>query len=323
MFNKNLYYVTLLLISSTIKSFEFTVPTDLHKKRPETWLSPSIPRTDNKRPGSYPFICGDTFRRIANFVIDETLIPFDPAKVTPGDIIFLNGNYLEIFVTNIHPLIQAPYILLTHNSLQPAPGTFESLLYDPKLIAWFGKNITITNHPKLFPLPLGIPNPHWPWGNTQLIKETVDKQLEKKHLLYLNFDIKTNSIRKKVQELFESKNFCYVTAKKPYQEYLEDIAQSKFVLSPEGAGMDCHRTWEALLVGSIPIITHSTLDIMFQDLPVLFVNSWEEVTEEFLEKKYQEITKKTYQLDTLYADYWINIILQIQKQFLKTFKIEL
>ncbi len=320
---KKQLFILLLYTICTVKPFEFTVPTDLHKIRPETWLSPAIPRNDAGRPGSYPFICGDTFRKIANHIIDETLIPFDPAKVKPGDIIFLNGNYLEIFVTTLHPHINAPYILLTHNSLQPAPGKFEALLNDPKLIAWFGKNITITNHPKLFPLPLGIPNKHWPWGNIELIKEITNQHIQKNHLLYLNIDVKTNNIRKKVQDIFENKSFCYFATRKPYKDYLADMAQSKFVLSPEGAGMDCHRTWEAMLVGSIPIITHSTLDIMFQDLPILFVDKWEDITEEFLEKNYKEITSKHYKLEKLYADYWLRQIYQTKGDFIGKSKHEL
>jgi len=30
-----------------------------------------------------------------------------------------------------------------------------------------------------------------------------------------------------------------------------------FTLSPAGAGLDCHRTWEALLLGSIPVVLRS------------------------------------------------------------------
>ena len=41
--------------------------------------------------------------------------------------------------------------------------------------------------------------------------------------------------------------------------YYIHIARSKFVLSPPGLGMDCYRTWEALYLGSIPIVLNSSL----------------------------------------------------------------
>ena len=36
-------------------------------------------------------------------------------------------------------------------------------------------------------------------------------------------------------------------------EYLRTLGQHRFVLSPRGNGLDAHRTWEALMVGTIPI----------------------------------------------------------------------
>ena len=44
------------------------------------------------------------------------------------------------------------------------------------------------------------------------------------------------------------------------------INQSKyaFVLSPRGRGLDCHRTWEALCLGCIPIVKKSPITKLFR-----------------------------------------------------------
>ena len=42
--------------------------------------------------------------------------------------------------------------------------------------------------------------------------------------------------------------------------------------------MDCHRTWEALLCGCIPIVRSSVFRELFDGLPVLIVDKWEDVT---------------------------------------------
>ena len=49
-----------------------------------------------------------------------------------------------------------------------------------------------------------------------------------------------------------------------------------FVLCVHGGGLDpSPKAWEAIMLGTIPIIQHSTLDDAYAQLPVVFVNSWQ------------------------------------------------
>lgn len=41
--------------------------------------------------------------------------------------------------------------------------------------------------------------------------------------------------------------------------------------------MDCHRTWEILLLKTVPIVLKSSLSPLYQGLPVIQVDDWEEV----------------------------------------------
>ena len=58
-----------------------------------------------------------------------------------------------------------------------------------------------------------------------------------------------------------------------------------FELSPSGNGLDCHRTYEAIILNTIPIVRSNTLDPIYKehDLPVVIVNEWSEVTPENLQ----------------------------------------
>ena len=56
-----------------------------------------------------------------------------------------------------------------------------------------------------------------------------------------------------------------------------------FVISPFGSGLDCHRTWEALALGCIPIVRSSAMDPLFDRLPVPIVKDWADVTRDFLQ----------------------------------------
>lgn len=65
----------------------------------------------------------------------------------------------------------------------------------------------------------------------------------------------------------------------PRSQLWNEMAKAKFVVSPLGMGADCHRTWEALALGCIPIVKKSGISPLFKDMPVMVVDDWSEVTE--------------------------------------------
>ena len=68
----------------------------------------------------------------------------------------------------------------------------------------------------------------------------------------------------------------------PRTETWKNMVEYAFVLSPFGNGMDCHRTWEALLCGCIPIVRSSVFNELFDGLPVLIVDKWEDISLQLL-----------------------------------------
>jgi len=90
-----------------------------------------------------------------------------------------------------------------------------------------------------------------------------------------------------------------------------NITQNTFVLSPFGMGMDCHRTWEALCLGAIPIVKAPNFQKMFEDLPVLIVNEWSEITRELLDKTIEEFKTREFKYEKLTLQYWVKIIVKI------------
>ena len=82
------------------------------------------------------------------------------------------------------------------------------------------------------------------------------------------------------------------------------MVKHAFVLSPHGNGLDCHRTWEALCLGCIPIIKTSGLDQLFEGLPVWIVQDWTDVTETNMRSKIEEFRNRTFQYEKLTLGYW-------------------
>lgn len=274
----------------------------------------SVFSAEPSRGPSYPFISGDGFRSYCDFIIDETdntLQNFNPQDVKEGSTIFLKTDFLEHFFQRFHPLIPHRYILVTHNCDYAIPGSCSVYLDDPKLIAWFGQNVDRFQHPKLHPIPIGVANSYWHHGKIEVFKEVqeLSKELPKKNWLYLNFEPWTYpQERTPVYEKFRSAPFCKRTGSLEPKSFLLDLAESMFVLSPRGNGLDTHRTWETLLMGAIPIVRTSALDPMFDELPVLIIQDWNEITLEFLESKWEEMKSKKYNMEKLYAEYWLNLI---------------
>ncbi len=53
-----------------------------------------------------------------------------------------------------------------------------------------------------------------------------------------------------------------------------------FIACVHGSGIEpSPKAWEAVLLGCIPIVQHSTLDDAYSQLPVVFVTEWKELFE--------------------------------------------
>ena len=90
-----------------------------------------------------------------------------------------------------------------------------------------------------------------------------------------------------------------------FENYFKHMSEYKFVICPPGRGIDTHRCWESLLVGCIPImIKVDSMDDLYEDLPVLLVENYKNIPEEYLNKEYEKIKMNDYNFSKLYTDYW-------------------
>ena len=93
----------------------------------------------------------------------------------------------------------------------------------------------------------------------------------------------------------------------------------KFVFSPLGGGVDCGRTWQALYLGTIPIVPRHTNIQYYEDLPILIYDSLDEINEEYLNEKWFEINDKLkngfYNMNKLKLSYWVKKIKDIKNEY--------
>jgi hypothetical protein len=93
-----------------------------------------------------------------------------------------------------------------------------------------------------------------------------------------------------------------------FETYLQEVRTHRFCLCPPGRGIDIHRTWETLMVGTIPIVISGPLDHLFKKLPVISISDWSIITESYSQEKYEEIRKSAYDFSILYSDYWKQLL---------------
>jgi len=87
---------------------------------------------------------------------------------------------------------------------------------------------------------------------------------------------------------------------KPLQ-YFRGLANYKFIISPEGNGIDCHRHYEAIAAGCIPIIEeNSFMRRKYKNLPVLYTKDYSEINTDYLEKKYEEMLDQKYDFSPMF-----------------------
>lgn len=267
----------------------------------------------------------------------------DKKQVFPNAVIY-GTNYIHTRY-NIFTEINVPFILITGKTDYTIPY-FEfdnpnnigfKILQNPNLIAWYGNN-TDSNHPKLITVPLELPR-CIPWiesnyvawyrnychfhviqGLKHLPKDKESFKLPKKNLLYCKMTIgnsdngftltRYKNIRKIFINDLESR-FSIDKNLVCWQDYIKELVTHKFCLSLPGRGIDCFRTWESLHLGVIPVVLDTSINKIYENLPVIIVKNSSDITEEFLNKEYDKIISNldSYDWPKLTLDYWVNKIL--------------
>jgi hypothetical protein len=129
--------------------------------------------------------------------------------------------------------------------------------------------------------------------------------------LYVNHRVETNpEIRQRVYDVFQARTSeDWVTVQHPpvsgeMGNYPEELARHRFVCCPPGNGLDTHRMWEALYMGTIPVVLRNPVTEAFADLPIVAVSDFAEVTLPFLQKEYEELSRREFAWDKLKLSYW-------------------
>lgn len=199
-------------------------------------------------------------------------------------------------------------IWITGNSDYPITDINTSM-YSRYFDRWYGINME-SMYTRCRAIPIGIPT-----TNTidTLYSISQEPRIICPRLAYMNFNVSTyTSERRVIQLSFQDTPWitCDVNKNINMTDFYRNIRNHKFTVCPRGNGVDTHRLWEALYLGSIPIVReHPEMESFFNSLPIVKVKNWNILTHEYLDYEYERIMAcDTWELDMLRMSYWENEI---------------
>lgn len=262
-----------------------------------------------------------------NPVSSSTALPeVSSASLPPGSSIYVCTDALENFAIHKLAFLNHPFVLVTGDSDTPITGELleashiQKILGHENLIAWFAQNCLI-DHPKISRLPIGL-DYHTMWehpGHWGLKKQSSVAQ---EHALltifrqslpfqnrlmggYCNWHFAINrGDRLECKEKIEPSVSYFEPHPISRMATWQRQSQLMFVVSPEGAGVDCHRTWEALLLGCIPVVKRNGIAPLFSNLPVVVLEDWSEFTRDNLLARAGEFLGKKFDFSNLFLAHW-------------------
>ena len=211
----------------------------------------------------------------------------------------INGEFQK----NVLPFINKPFNLVTAVSSYQIgrhgdnPEEYKEILENENLQNWFCTNPPNEEHEKIHTLPIGFAEPNRLSSNQKFLKKLRKerKQFEEKaNKFFIPWhDQSTNPERHKIINTLKKKEFVDMMQGKTSSEpYMKFIGAYRFTICVQGSGNDTHRLYESLLMGCVPITIDCTVKRLFDEynLPGYFVESWDEIDEDF----YNEVAAKEY-----------------------------
>lgn len=238
---------------------------------------------------------------------------FDLTNLVDGDILFVKTDFIYSgeFQSKYLPNIDKKFILVTgisDYSVESGHPSYVEIINNPNLIKWFCTNPPNLDSEKIEWLPVGFQEKERQGGDLKILNKQFNSStdwVDKENKVYIPFHTTANSIgRERLINEISKNDFCVVEKNKlDFDDYLTELNKYKYVLSLRGNGWDCHRHYESLLVGSVPVLENGPILESFKshELPVL---SLDEINTNMFNKEFNFLNVK----DFLTMGYHINKI---------------
>jgi hypothetical protein len=254
-------------------------------------------------------------------------------------------SLLETFATSYIDYIRVPFFLVTilpstrdedvDSGMFPFtmnPDAFKKIITHPSLDTWFCTDLVMDGFPKMHHLPRGIDmqtmintarepadgrslsvkTARWATMESKYAKIT---ELRKGHPLggrdvrvvcTSNLCLDSTGEGKIAMEEIRPELLVVPNTIPSNEEWMELVVRNAFVLCPYREVRDTSEIWEALALGSIPIVKKDAMRKLFTDLPVMQVTDWSDVTESNLHATLNKFRSQSFNYQKLKLRYWLD-----------------
>jgi hypothetical protein len=257
--------------------------------------------------------------------IHDAFMPFDYQVVTelphdPGDLVVLidkTGRGTKLQQLARHDgrivLVAAPGDASFRRAYLPGGNA----TLPPNFVAAFVTNNEICDG-RVTNVPLGVRS-----NRTRHLKFVAQNgSSTRDHLLYGNFTVNEDHylptksglphIRRQLVTRLADEPWATMdvantqrTSDKDLVDYYARMRRHRFVLSPEGSGIDCYRHWESLYLGAVPIVRTSPTMTTFADLPILFTDDYSELSETYLKEQWHRLSQRSFDIRGLLKSFYL------------------
>jgi hypothetical protein len=241
-----------------------------------------LPRNLDQRVSSYPYLCSDTYLDKSQIKITKKseLENFlqNVSNTSEFGSFYITGELVLDLINTLPQLenFRVQRIVIMESDTQQSTTELEQLLKISKNI--YSNNL-IGNHKNIMPIPLGLEKQSYrSAGKISNFRAPSVIDPAKRTIDFLvAWNDGTNSSRIKYRQEFMRAHKGLVLNSRVHSKTIHKLMRNTlFVPSPAGNGLDCHRTWEALYLGSVPVVLRK--DFCGDDSwPVLIVDSWDDV----------------------------------------------
>lgn len=261
--------------------------------------------------------------------------PGDIARQSDGMTVYVVTTALPAFVHQVLPGIQKRFKLVTGDS-DSGPievlgrAQFNNLTNNEHLIKWFAQNAGDgESHQKFVPMPIGLDyhtlkiHSGHTWG-PQITPKAQESMLFGKAKSAPAFAKRVNKglfigsasspERGSIINTLSSSSFVDVKPNNLNRgAFWAECGSYKFVMSPVGHGADCHRTWEVLALGSIPVVSdrlHDLYDSNGINVVQLREGEWSQLDSPAVQQKFKDAVARHVDgvPSSMYLKYWLDKI---------------
>jgi len=237
------------------------------------------PRNLSIRKSSYPYLSSDTYYELCDFAItsEEDLKDFIKNKKDFRSVYML-GELVEQFVKQlevIKPNSIINLIIMESDTLQTTDELKSALIVAEKI---FSNNL-VGSEKKIIPIPLGLERSCYrSSGVISDFTKPYNEDISNRKIPFLvAWNDETNPDRATYRKEFSNSSNSLIIEKRISPKTIHKLMRrTMFVPAPAGNGLDCHRTWEALYLGCIPVVLRKEY-CGDDNWPVMVVDSWEEL----------------------------------------------